>query len=162
MLPQQQQNMISESVRIFQNIMKYHEIAYYCQVRCQVGDLKGMWHIVTPPNWFLTDVFFGCNLWCKPQDWMTKKLVGYLVGSCSDHVRIFGWVLMISQNQQKEQSIKSGKSQPFTVQHISSKYTQHITSIFNRMGLSENGVYPQIGDVMGKMMINQWCLLVFP
>lgn len=33
MLPQQQ-NMISESVRIFQNIMKYHEIAYYCLVRC--------------------------------------------------------------------------------------------------------------------------------
>ena len=96
-------------------------LAHRCQVRCQVGDLKGMWHIVTPPNWFLTDVFFGCNLWCKPQDWMTKKLVGYLVGSCSDHVRIFGWVLMISQNQQKEQSIKSGKSQPFTVQHISSK-----------------------------------------
>ena len=26
--------MISESVRIFQNIMKYHEIAYYCRVRC--------------------------------------------------------------------------------------------------------------------------------
>jgi hypothetical protein len=33
MLPQQQ-NMISESVRIFQNIIKYHEIAYYCLVRC--------------------------------------------------------------------------------------------------------------------------------